>query len=522
MLTPKLNWIDRAIGVVSPRTSLRRGMARAALAEATRAYDGASVGRRTEGWQALATSADAENMRALPKLRNRSRDLTRNNPHARKALNVWVNNIVGSGIWPRAKTGDAALDKQANDLFMAWAKTCDADGQLDFAGLQDLMVREMVEGGEILIRRRFRLPQDGLPVPLQLQLCEGDMLDQSRTGGVPETGGAKISGVEFDQIGRRVAYWMFSVHPGNSYILPATTGALLSKSVPASEILHLYRKERTQVRGVPWCSATILEQRDLDDYEQAEMVRKKIEACVVAIVTGADLENEGVAPAPTGVPLVTDAKGKAIEQFEPGMIAYSENGKSVNFNNPGQSGGFPEYKKIGLHSIAAGYLIPYELLSGDLSEVNFTSARVGLVEFRRLARVIQKLVVIPMALQPIWDWFTGAAVLAGLLPNKPIPCDWDLPMFESVNPLDDASAARMDMRSGLESLFGALAARGFDPQAKLREIAEANALCDDLGLVFDSDPRKVSQAGIEQLAPGGSTQPQPPARPATRPPLRLA
>ena len=79
------------------------------------------------------------------------RDLVRNNPHAAKAVAVLVNNIIGAGIMPRAASGDDTLDRKVDALFERWTADCDADGQLDFYGMQTLICREMVEAGEVLV-----------------------------------------------------------------------------------------------------------------------------------------------------------------------------------------------------------------------------------------------------------------------------------------------------------------------------------------------------------------------------------
>ncbi|SIS76252.1 phage portal protein [Phaeovulum vinaykumarii] len=76
----------------------RRVMARQAFETLTRGYDGAARGRRTEGWRAPGSSADTEIGVAGALLRDRMRDLVRNNPHAAKAVAVLVNNIIGAGI----------------------------------------------------------------------------------------------------------------------------------------------------------------------------------------------------------------------------------------------------------------------------------------------------------------------------------------------------------------------------------------------------------------------------------------
>jgi capsid protein len=80
-----------------------------------------------------------------------------------------VNNIVGAGIRPRAATGTDALDNRINELWEAWAARSDADGLADFHGLTTLAVREMIEGGDVFLRRRIRRTEDKLPVPVRVE-----------------------------------------------------------------------------------------------------------------------------------------------------------------------------------------------------------------------------------------------------------------------------------------------------------------------------------------------------------------
>lgn len=504
---PRLTWFDSALGFVAPRAAYRRVMARAAL-HGLRSYDAASAGRRTAGWKTSRTSADAEIARSLATVRNRSRDLSRNNPHGRKAKSVWVGNMIGTGIVPRANSGSAATDAKLNALWAEWSVLADADGQLDMGGLQELMVGEMIEGGESLIRRRLRRPEDGLPVPLQLQVLEGDLLDESRTRDLGASGRI-VNGVEFDPIGRRRAYWMFSGHPGDSSFLANPN--LISTPVPASEVLHLYHKERTQARGMPWCAAVVMPLRDRADYADAERVRKKTESCLAGIVTGPDTDGTTAPPAldSTGAAM-TDANGNPIEQFEPGMIAYLTGGRDIRFNTPTPAAGFVDVMTLSDHEVAAGYLIPYELLTSDFSQVNFSSARAGLIDFRARVEARQWLCLIPMALQPIWDWFVGAAYLIGKAPAPVIPCEWDTPAFQSVQPLDDVNADRAEVRAGFNSLSAVIGRRtGRNPEAVLREIAADNKLLDELGLVLDSDPRNTTGTGIEQSSQSQQSQEQP-------------
>ncbi len=195
------------------------------------------------------TSADAEIAAASGLLRDRMRDLTRNNPHAAKAVSVLVNNIVGSGIIPRAATGDARLDETVDRLWTEWTAACDADGQLDIFGLQTLAVREMIEAGEVLIRRR----------PRRLERWSGRSAPgpdhRSRSAGQhPQRRSrrwrAAAAGHRVRSLGPTPR--LLAPCPASGDAVVTMRRRLESLAIPASEVLHLYEKQRTQVRGVPW------------------------------------------------------------------------------------------------------------------------------------------------------------------------------------------------------------------------------------------------------------------------------
>src|SRR6185312_4059674 len=96
-----MNFLEKTIATIAPKTALRRARARVALSIIEQyAYEGAGVGRGSQGWITPGTSAVAETLTSLPYLRNRSRDLYRNNPLARSAVNNIVTKTIGTGIMP--------------------------------------------------------------------------------------------------------------------------------------------------------------------------------------------------------------------------------------------------------------------------------------------------------------------------------------------------------------------------------------------------------------------------------------
>lgn len=468
------NLLDKLIAWFSPVRGLRRAYAR--RQHELMRYEAASAGRRTYGWNAPHTGPNAELAQAKATLRARSRDLVRNSPWARRAVQAIVANAVGTGIVARTP------DRRLAEIWERWTRQCDAAGVLDFYGLQALVARTVVESGECFVRMRQRYPDDGIYPPFQLQVLEPDYLDISKNQ-VTDSGYIQ-HGIQYNGIGKRIGYWLFEQHPGEA--LPWGLNRQ-SKFVPAEDVLHVYRPDRPgQDHGEPWLAPVMLRIRDLDDYEYAELIRKKIEACIAAVVTTASPERT-VGP-------MTDANGRKLETFEPGMIGYLPAGDDVRFLAPPVTSGYGEYVRHQLHAIAAGIGVPYELLTGDLSQVNYSSIRAGLLEFRRAIEQFRWHVLVPQLCEPVWRRFCLLAKVSA----EPAPVTWTPPAFETVDPLKEAQAYQVLIRSGLVTWREAVSAYGYDPDQQLDEIAATNAAWDAAGVVFDCDPRKVTQSGAVQ------------------------
>jgi lambda family phage portal protein len=486
-----LSLLDRAIEPFAPSLVARRVAARLTLARLTdmaREYDGAGQGRLTSNWRTKNTSANAEIEAAAPLLRARSRDLVRNSPIAASGVQILVSNLVGTGIRPRASTGDVDLDKRVNDLWAEWSANCDFFGHTDFHGLLALAVRLMIEGGDSLTLRRVARQSTAI-VPLQLEVKEVDHLDDNKLESTA-VGGARISqGIEFDAQGRRAAYWLYPDHPGD--LRRDFRNSLKSVRVPASQVVHLFERQRVQDRGVPWLAPVIRALRDIDDYQRAELVRKKTEACMVGVVLGEPSDSELA-------PKVTLGDGSVAQEFGPGMIAFANGATDVRFNQPSAVGGVYEWHRTHLHIMAAGLRMPYALLTGDLSQANFSSSRVGLNEFHRFIEMTQWGLIIPRFCQPVWDWFIESAYLAGLIPVDRVRVEWAPPKFESVNPKQDAEADLIEVRAGFASVPQMIAKRGHDPAQVIEEQAEHLAATNAKALVLDSDPSRVTKAGLMQ------------------------
>lgn len=478
---PTANWLDRAIGFLDPTAGLRRIRARAAGDLLARQYyDAASIGRRTQGWRRGSGDANAVQGPALARVREVARDLVRNNGYAESALTTIVDHVVGWGIVAKTKPESPRVA----ELWEAWAGTtaCDSDGQHDLSGLQKLVMRTVVESGECLVRFRIRRPEDGLPIPLQLQILEPDYLDTTKVARLAN-GGRIIHGVEFDAIGRRVAYWLYPEHPGATVTFGT---AAASQRIPADSVLHVFRQDRPgQVRGISWFAPVLLRFKDYDDFDDATLMKQKIAACLAVVVTDAD---------GTGAPLGTvDPQTPQVDSLEPGAIIRGIPG-SVEVIQPPSVREYSDYTRTTLRAIATGLGVSYEDLTGDYTATNFSSARMSRMRHWSLVEDWRWRIVVPQFLAPVWGKAMEVAGIMGLVAAAPA-AKWTAPPMPMLEPDKEGLAYQRLIRAGLMTQSEAIRERGYDPEELFEEYAADLARLDELGIVLDSDARKTTQAG---------------------------
>lgn len=482
-----MNALDSLIAHISPGRAVQRATARMQL-DVLRKYEAGETGRRQQGWKAGSGTANVEIAGGIDRVRNRCSQMVRDNEYAKKVIVTLTTKIVGTGI-----TVIPDL-KAERDLWQRWADgECDADGQLDLPGLERLAVACWKERGEVLVRRRWRRTEDGLSVPMQIQLLEPDHLDHTKTGTNPDNGNPIILGVEFNLLGQRAAYWLWPEHPGETLVLRR---GMASKRVPASDVLHVYRKDRiSQVRGVPELAVSLMRMRDLKGYEEAELVRKKIEACFTAFVTTAN-------PRATLGELEKEKSTRALEKLSPGLIKYLSQDETVTFGTPASTGGYGDYTSTQLHALATGSGITYHQLTGDTSKSSYTSHRASVREFYDIIDQEQWLTFIPMFIRPVRRWWRDAAQMAGQQIGT-APDRITTPRKQMVDPLKDTMADKEDVRGGLASLSEKLRERGYDPVAVFEEIKAERATLATFGIVIDTDATvtdlKLSPAEVMTL-----------------------
>ena len=493
------------------------------------------TGRRSRSWRVGSWGPNASLTYALDELRRKSRDLGRKNAFAGATVDKLVDNVIGTGIVPRSTAArsvaglseeqakqvrqeDAAFRAGLQSLFLAWTDEADATGALDFYGLQAIAVTGMVEGGESFTRLRTRLLTDGLTVPLQLQVLEGDHCDHLKTDGTNRV----RQGIQFNAIGARTGYWMRREHPGDGFI----TGTGFEETlVPAGDICHLYRARRPgQDRGEPWLARALRTLYDLDQYFDAELVRKKNAARLVAFIKrkfDADGDDE-LGGGPMGSDPADD-EGVAVVEMEPGTVQVLADGEDVEMCEPADVGAnFEPFVREAKRSVAAAVGLLYEELSGDYSQMDDRTLRAALNGFRRSVERWQHHLVVYQFCRPIWRRWIDLALLSGALKlpagmtrQQAYAVEWVPQAWSYIHPVQDVEGKMKEVQAGFSTRTRVVARAGYDVEQIDAENAADNQRADDLKLSYTSDGRKAEKApaGAVPAQPEDPPRPNPPKEP---------
>lgn len=415
---------DYLIEQFSPIRAANREVARITLdavrdtQEKLSAYKSAEESRLRSSWPVSIGSANADLIPELSKIRERCRDLSRNNAFAAGLIETNVTNIIGTGmkcqsfIHPEMvnMTEDEVYEMQSmiEENFGHWMEQCDIEGRKHFFDVQEQVCRTIDESGEaiVYIRRKRRKNKE---FDLCLQVVESDRLES------PEGDyGDIVGGIEHDEDGAPTAYYISNTHPGDVYWSymgrQGYTRVAAYDSDGRPNILHIYRQLRPgQGRGIPLLSPVVSKMKDLDMYNEAELVAARVAACIAMFIR----RNNPLGNSDANMTL--DSEGLRRESLRPGIIERLGIGEEpVPFvpNRPGQT--YDQFVQRILMEVAAGCNSSYEVLARDFSRLNYSSARVVLHEVRRHYIKRQRWLARTL-LMPIWNLVLEEGYLKGFI-----------------------------------------------------------------------------------------------------------
>ncbi len=481
-----------------------------------RTYAGAIISRLTSDWIANGTSADAEIKTSLRKLRDRSRQMVRDNPYARQAKRTTQINVVGQGIrlqsqvmTVRGNKRDERVNRVIEQKWERWCRAdhCDVAGRNSFHMFEWLAAGALPESGEVIFRIH-RKGFGGSKVPLALEIIESDLLDDDYQGPVTAKGNEWRLGVEVDPYGRPVRYAFLTRHPGDYWFQNAAQEAK-GKHVflPAKDIVILFLPERPhQHRGVPWFAPVINDAHQLAGYEEAAVIRARSAASLMGFVTSpeGELEADDI------------DNGQRITEFEPGVFKYLDGGQNVvvpDLKSPDQQ--YEMFVRAKTRRFASGFGCSYETLSRDFSETNYSSSRLSLLEDRDHWQVVQNYLIENFHMRIFREWL-DVAVLAGelnLADYELRPERYDTPKWLGrgwswVDPMKEAQAYALMEDRGYMTKAQICAQLGTDLDENLQQIAREKAMAKELGIELATDAQPaVSDSAVANSQDATAVEP---------------
>lgn len=459
-----MNILDKAILYINPR----KGYERLSYREATqRSYDSGNHERRNSGWNVVNATAEQTDSMQRDIIRARARDLERNSDIAESIINAYERNVVGRGFKLQAKIldkngiEDDSLNKQIEELFREWEKpkNCDITCQQSFKELCTMAVRRIRVDGAIIFIKNYT--EDGI-VPFKLQAKEIDELDTNLKWKNENNNNRIIGGIELDKYNKPVAYYFKEYTPDGYYTGDTTR-------IEADRVIYLYKKIRpSQVREISQISRTMGRVRDVNEFVEAVSVKERVTACLSAFIT--KLNNGGGSGLGRGAMTKDSKSGYEQQTLTPGMIMELQPGEDVKAVNPSSSSSSAkDFVMSQMRLIGAGQGLSYESISRDMSQVNYSSARQGLLEDQKSYREVQDF-LIDHFLNDVYEEFLNAAILSSSIKindfykhkMRYLKHVWICSGWGWIDPLKEVKANQAAIDSNIDTLARVCAERGED------------------------------------------------------------
>lgn len=451
-------------------------------------------------------------------LSHRANDLAGNDAHGASLIDAITTNTVGPGLWPQAKPNYKRLglsEEQANTIaeqaeweFEQFNRQADARGVIDFYGLQFQNLWSMLVNGEfinlpLMLRqtdRRYRLALQAIdPLRLRTPLSlEGDPNIRD--------------GIRLGKLGEPRLYYIANPPGGGMGGLGQTLWqdyvGLPPKRGHRSVVIHRYHaKAPEQVRGVTVLAPAMQFFRNFADYMDYELLGAILAASFSVFMEKQTPYDINAMP---GVSTETQADGsnQTYQEVPPGQIMYGNPGEKPHLlksERPGNS--FDSFVNTAIRGVGAAAGMPYEVISKDFSQTNYSSARAALQEAWRVFELYQDWLISGFC-QPVWEMFFEEAILGGRIqlpagaPNfyahKAEYCraQWVGPERTNVDPVKEMTADIMGLNANVTTLADIAAKRNKDWEDQVKQRSRERTTCGDLNL--REDPLTPTEAKNSQ------------------------
>ena len=397
---------------------------------------------------------------SLERLWARAKSLYQNNPYFVRYVQLVNQNVLGStgftlrvGIEERGTGDPVAIEEflnRARRLFENYVETANVDGQ-SWYETQKLALNLLVIFGE-----GFLIFDDGLRFQIVSPLFCPPVNTKKRD--VDFRLGLGFVGNE-----AKPRYYRFIDSESREYF------------VPAEKVLHFKVVEfPEQLRGYPRAAAAMIQLHHLEGYEEAELIAARISAAKMGFYV-------------TKVPDVIATQqsgGELVDEVKPGeWVALPPNVEVQYFDPKHPNTTFSEFQKAILRSVASALGVSYVSLANDLESVNYSSARVGLLEEREYYRTWQRIFQEQFLNPLFWKWYERR-LIQGTFDRANVYPRWFGRRWDWVDPLKDAEALATQLNLGLKTFTEVLGQQGKDLDEHIAELQKEREMLKKAGIIL--------------------------------------
>lgn len=377
-------------------------------------------------------------------LRARSSQLFETNLYARGLIRRLVRNEINTGLHLEVTPEEAILGLEEDALadwsedtenrFRVWekdARLCDQAQRLSFGAQQLLARMEALIAGDVLVT----LQQDPLTQLPRVQLINGASVQTPSNANLPA--GVKIvHGVELDQDGRHIAFWIRQ-SDGTSKRM-AAYGPKSGRR--QAWLVYGTDKRLDDVRGKPILSLILQSLREIDRFRDSTQRKAVINSMLAMFISKGD-DKPGTKPITggavrRGVDVVADATGRdrrfRSAEMIPGLVLeeLQQGEEPKAFPTTGTVENFGIFEEAIVQAIAWANEVPPEILTLAFSS-NYSASQAAINEFKMYLNAVRTTFGETFC-QPIYEEWLVSAVLAqrvvanGLLESWRDPLQYDV------------------------------------------------------------------------------------------------
>lgn len=541
LLRRTANAIDEGIFFLAPTWGARRQATRRvrdlALAKVDRAIEKLGRGWDSESdervrgrrWLSSRLSPDSLLEENLTDLQERASELYLKNGIAHSAIETRVTNEVGIGITPQPRVAEFSPEKnkKINDTMAVVIDRWSEDGvdvhrEQTLGQFQRLLCRTFATFGEAFVLLGLQ-PHTG-PIALALEIISPQRVETPPDKSADPT--VRL-GIQYDANNRKVGYWVRASHPGDEGFVSIRHQYYPRFENGQPRILHVWDELFAgQTRAFPWLAASQSRLKDLDDWHEAELVNKQVEACLGIVVqqaAGTPISPQDIAE---GAASETTSTGKRLENIEPAMIHYAQPGEEVKVIDPSRPGGtFAPFIEAGLRSVASQANLPYELLSKNFARMNFSGGRLAMLDgrmaFRMRRQVLVEKALVPIYKRAVFEAFFNDefGALVDLLeyirrPHVYNRHKWQGQGWGYVDPQKEVGANTVAKDEGIATYSEIYAEKGSDWEEEFEQEEKERAKRIEMNVRLRALQAKLEKAaGLPPMEPPAEKSPANPQRP---------